>query len=152
MLARPRASLFFAMLLLAAPASVRGDPVDPTPGFIADLQTAIRNDDKDWMADHLHLPVNYFGKTTQIIRSKAWFLEHYATVIGPELKANLLAQAPGAYFKNYQGVMIGDGAAISGPTISAMRVPASRRASRSSPSTIVRPTPIQRISKVAEQH
>jgi hypothetical protein len=67
------------------------------------------DDDKRWLADHLHLPVSYFGKTTEIIRTKAWFLKHYATIISPELKANVLKQDPEAYFKNYQGVMVGDG-------------------------------------------
>jgi hypothetical protein len=61
------------------------------------------------LADHLHLPVSYFGKTSEIIRTKAWFLKHYATIIGPALKANVLKQDPAAYFKNYQGVMVGDG-------------------------------------------
>ena len=79
------------------------------PPFIIELQNAIRNDDKDWLADHLHLPVNYFGKTKEVISSKDWFLKHYATVIGPELKANILKQDPETYFKNYQGVMVGDG-------------------------------------------
>jgi hypothetical protein len=36
-------------------------------------------------------------------------LKHYATVIGPELKANVLKQNPDDDFKNYQGVMVGDG-------------------------------------------
>ena len=61
------------------------------------------------MADRLHLPVNYFGKTKQVIGSKDWFLKHYATVIGPELKANIVKHDPQTYFKNYQGVMVGDG-------------------------------------------
>ena len=30
-------------------------------------------------------------------------------MIGPELKVNLLKQEPDKYFKNYQGVMLGDG-------------------------------------------
>ena len=51
----------------------------------------------------------FFGKTTQVIHSKDWFLKHYASVIGPELKANVLKQDPNDYFNNYQGVMIGDG-------------------------------------------
>jgi hypothetical protein len=96
--------------LLASPLrSASAEPADPTPAFIAELQAAIRNDDKDWLADHLHLPVNYFGKANQVISSKDWFLEHYAAVIGPELKANILKQDPEKYFKNYQGVMVGDG-------------------------------------------
>jgi hypothetical protein len=38
------------------------------------LQTAIRNGD---IADHLHLPVNYFANRKQVVRSKDWFIEHY---------------------------------------------------------------------------
>ena len=103
------AALLLILLLTPMPRHALADPVNPTPLFIAALQDAIRNDDKRWLADHLHLPVSYFGKTTEIIRTKTWFLKHYATIIGPELKANVLKQDPEAYFKNYQGVMVGDG-------------------------------------------
>ena len=34
---------------------------------------------------------------------------HYATIIGPELKAAILAQDPETYLKNYQGLMVGEG-------------------------------------------
>jgi hypothetical protein len=104
-----RAALVFALALAASPGPAQAEPLDPTSAFIVELQAAIRNDDKAWLADHLHLPVNYFGKTKQAIRSKDWFVKHYATVIGPELKANILKQDPNSYFKNYQGVMVGDG-------------------------------------------
>lgn len=78
---RLRAALVFA-LLLALPLlrAASAETLDPTSAFIAELQTAIRNDDKNWLADHLHLPVNYFGKTKQVISSKDWFLKHYTTV------------------------------------------------------------------------
>lgn len=101
------AALVLLLVLPLVPAAA--EPVDPTPPLIVELQTAICNDDKTWLADRLHLPVTYFGKTKQVIRSKAWFLKHYATVIGPELKANVLKQNPDDDFKNYQGVMVGDG-------------------------------------------
>lgn len=101
--------LVSALLLIAWAGPAFAEPVDPTPPFIIELQNAIRNDDKTWLADHLHLPVNYFGNTKQVISSKDWFLDHYAAVIGPELKANVLKQDPETYFKNYQGVMVGDG-------------------------------------------
>ena len=104
-----RAALVLALLLALPLRPALAEPLDPTPPFIIELQNAIRNDDKDWLADHLHLPVNYFGKTKQVIDSKEWFLKHYTTVIGPELKANVLKQDPNSYFKNYQGVMVGDG-------------------------------------------
>jgi len=104
-----RAALVLALALASPLRPALAEPLDPTPAFIAELQTAIRDDNKDWLAGHLHLPVNYFGKTKQVISSKDWFLKHYATVIGPELKANVLKQDPNSYFKNYQGVMVGDG-------------------------------------------
>jgi hypothetical protein len=104
------ASLSFILLLGArAYARAEGETVDPRPGFIRELQKAVAADDKAWMAEHLHLPVRYFGRTAQIIRSRDWFLKHYATVIGPELKANVLAQNPEKYFMNYQGLMVGEG-------------------------------------------
>jgi hypothetical protein len=77
--------------------------------IILAAQAAARADDKAWFAAHLHLPVRYFGKTNRIIRSKGWFLKHYATVIGPELKASILGQDPENYLKNYQGLMVGEG-------------------------------------------
>ena len=109
MLEHWRAAIVFALLLASPLGPARAEPLDPTPAFIIELQTAIRNDDKDWLAAHLHLPVNYFSKTKQVISSKDWFLKHYANVIGPELKANVLKQDPNSYFQNYQGVMVGDG-------------------------------------------
>jgi len=81
----------------------------PEAAIVLALQAAVRADDKDWFVSHMHFPVRYFGKTKHIIRSKEWFLDHYSTIIGPELKANILAQDPEKHFKNYQGLMVGDG-------------------------------------------
>ena len=53
--------------------------------------------------------MRYYGKSFHTIRSKDWFLKHYATIIGPELKASILAQDPENYLKNYQGLMVGEG-------------------------------------------
>jgi hypothetical protein len=71
-----RVALAFTLLLASPLLPALAEPLDPTPPFITELQNAIRNDDKDWLADHLHLPVNYFGKTKQVISSKDWFLKH----------------------------------------------------------------------------
>jgi hypothetical protein len=57
-----RVAIVFALLLASPLGPARAEPLDPIPAFIAELQSAIRDDDKDWLADHLHLPVNYFGK------------------------------------------------------------------------------------------
>ena len=109
MTVRLAAALVFALILASPLGPAPAEPLDPVPAFIVELQTAIRNDDKAWLADRLHLPVSYFGKTKQVIRSKDWFVKNYGAVIGPELKVNLLKQEPDKYFKNYQGVMLGDG-------------------------------------------
>jgi hypothetical protein len=51
-----RAALVLALLLALLLRPGLAEPLDPTPPFIIELQNAIRNDDKDWLADHLHLP------------------------------------------------------------------------------------------------
>jgi hypothetical protein len=55
-----RAAIVFALLLASPLGPARAEPLNPMPAFIAELQSAIRDDDNDWLADHLHLPVNYF--------------------------------------------------------------------------------------------
>jgi hypothetical protein len=88
-----------------------GDPDNKNPEteIILAMQAAVRADDKQWFVDHLHLPVRYYGATKETITSKDWFLKHYATIIGPELKQAILTQDPQTYFKNYQGLMVGQG-------------------------------------------
>jgi len=81
----------------------------PETEIILAMQAAVRADDVHWFAEHLHLPVRHYGKTNRTITSKDWFLSHYATIIGPELKAAILAQDPETYLKNYQGLMVGEG-------------------------------------------
>jgi hypothetical protein len=96
--------------MAAAPASAENADVKiPESEIILAMQAAVRADDRQWFAAHLHPPVRYYGRTHQTIRTKEWFLAHYATVIGPELKAAILAQDPETYLKNYQGLMVGEG-------------------------------------------
>jgi hypothetical protein len=85
------------------------DDVPPKEAFVAALQKAIGADDKEWLAAHLHFPVHYYGAKTQVIPNQAWFLRRYATVIGPKLKAAVLAQDPEQVFENWQGLMVGEG-------------------------------------------
>jgi hypothetical protein len=102
----------FVLWLAAAGSAASENDLDmsiPETEIIIALQTAIKADDKDWLVAHMHFPVRYFGEAKSIIRSKDWFLRHYDTIIGPELRAKILAQDPEHYFKNYQGLMVGDG-------------------------------------------
>ena len=99
----------FFVLSAGSAAGLDSDFQIPETEMILALQDAVRADDKAWFVSHLHFPVRYYGKTDHIIRSKDWFLSHYATIIGPALKANILAQDPENYLKNYQGLMVGEG-------------------------------------------
>ena len=103
------AAIGFLLLSGSPAASLDSDSKIPETEIILALQAAVRADDKAWFVAHLHYPVRYYDKTLRMIRSKAWFLSHYATIIGPELKANILAQDPENYLKNYQGLMVGEG-------------------------------------------
>lgn len=103
------ASLSYLLLAAATARAEDGDFKIPETEIILAMQAAVRADDRQWFAAHLHLPVRYYGKTNRTISSKDWFLSHYATIIGPELKANILAQDPENYLKNYQGLMVGEG-------------------------------------------
>ncbi len=102
-------SLGFLLMAAASASAEDAELKIPETEIILAMQTAARADDRQWFAAHLHLPVRYYGKTNQTIRSQEWFLAHYSTVIGPELKAAILAQDPETYLKNYQGLMVGEG-------------------------------------------
>jgi hypothetical protein len=99
---------FLICIVLDAAVAESADTRTPETEIILAMQAAVRADDMHWFAEHLHLPVRYYGKTKQTITSKDWFLQHHATIIGPELKASILAQAPENYLKN-QGLMVGEG-------------------------------------------
>ena len=101
-------ALLGLMVALASPARAADDSGDekflePEVAVILALQAAIRTDDKDWFVANMHFPVRYFGETKQTIRSKEWFLRHYDTIIGPKLKANMLAQDPEHYSRTIRG-------------------------------------------------
>jgi hypothetical protein len=93
------AALTLTLFSASAAAAEEADFQNPETEIILPLQAAIRADDKGWFVAHLHFPVRYHGKTKHIIRSKDWFLCHYATIIGPELRASILAEDPEKYFK-----------------------------------------------------
>ncbi len=97
------------LIAIGADAALAESASNPKSALVAELQEAVRTDDKAWLAAHLHFPVRYYGRKDELIRSKAWFNKHYAIVIGPELKAAILAQDPEDIFENWQGIMVGAG-------------------------------------------
>jgi hypothetical protein len=57
----------------------------------------------------MRYPVRYFGKRTFTIPGKSWFATNHRAVIGPKLRAAVLAQDPENVFENWQGLMVGEG-------------------------------------------
>jgi hypothetical protein len=107
-----RASAFMTALVLAAGmriAFAAEADVSPKQTVVLELQKAVRTNDKTWLADHAHYPVNYFGKTKFVIRNKAAFKKRLPLLIGDELRTAVLSQDPSDVFENWQGQMVGNG-------------------------------------------
>ena len=98
------------LIAIGAGAALAEPPSNPKSALVAELQSAVRTDDKAWLVGASPLlRFRCYGRKDELIRSKAWFDKHYAIVIGPELKAAILAQDPEDVFENWQGIMIGEG-------------------------------------------
>jgi hypothetical protein len=95
--------------VFAVGAKAQNADVSTKQKFVAALQNAVRADDKNWLADHMSYPVNYFGKRKVVIRNRAAFIGNYSAFLSPKLRASVLAQDPASVFENWQGVMIGGG-------------------------------------------
>ena len=100
------AAILFAGGALADP---RDEP-DARHKFVVDLQRAVAASDAKWIAAHIKYPARHgAGKVNGLIRSPGFFVKNYATLVGPKLRAAILAQDPANVFENWQGVMIGGG-------------------------------------------
>jgi hypothetical protein len=106
---RPGLAIYLALIAIAASASAGAQEIPRKQQFLADLQNAVRTNDKNWLAGHMRYPVRYYGQRTILIRNKSWLVENYASVIGAKLRAAVLAQDPGNVFENWQGLMVGEG-------------------------------------------
>jgi hypothetical protein len=75
--------------------------------FLLNLKKAIRTDDRDWLAGHMHYPASYYGPKFIMIKNRASFDNQYPMLIGPKLRAIVLAQDPDQLFRDRHGIMIG---------------------------------------------
>ena len=107
-----RATTFVCAALLSAFATcghAQQTDASAKQKFVIALQSAVRTDDKNWLADHMSYPVNYFGKHKVVIRSRAALINNYSSFVSAKLRASVLAQDPANVFQNWQGVMVGGG-------------------------------------------
>ncbi|MFZ0526561.1 MAG: hypothetical protein WA889_15085 [Xanthobacteraceae bacterium] len=97
------------LMLFTASAARAGNAADQSSDqvFLLDLQKAVRTGDKDWLAGHMHYPASYYGPKFIMIKNRASFDSHYPALIGPKLRAIVLAQDPDRLVKNQHGIMIG---------------------------------------------
>ena len=80
------------------------------PAAVRELQRALREDDRTWLADHIRYPLRYHGRTIAVVRNRTEFLRNYASLVSDRLRSAILMQDPDRVFENWQGMMIGGGA------------------------------------------
>jgi hypothetical protein len=78
--------------------------------FLQALQAAVAQDNRGQVADLVAFPLDItIGGARVTLPSKQEFIDSYAEIIDPGVKAAILAQTVDGLFANDQGVMIGNG-------------------------------------------
>jgi hypothetical protein len=104
---RLAASLLF-VAIASGPACAQTD-VPAKPAAVRELQRALRDHDRTWLAAHIHYPMRYYDRTVAVIRNRNDFLRNYDTIVSDRLRSTVLMQDPERVFENWQGLMVGDG-------------------------------------------
>jgi len=105
--------------LVGAPPVIAAEGREPAAGhpltdedrvFLEQLQNAVANDDRAWIADHVRYPIDATigGKTLNVERADD-FLAHYDEIINQRVHDAIMAERFETLFKNWQGTMIGRG-------------------------------------------
>jgi hypothetical protein len=78
--------------------------------FLAQLQDAVRANDKQKIADMISYPlnVNYGTKRTRV-RTKSAFLAQYDSIFTTQIRKDVLSQSAQCLFGNDNGTMVGNG-------------------------------------------
>jgi hypothetical protein len=100
------ASLVFAIACGEAAAQT---DVPQKPAAVRELQRAVRDNDRNWLADHIRYPMRYHGRSIAVIRDRSDFLRNYDRFLSDRLRRAVLMQDPEQVFENWQGLMVGDG-------------------------------------------
>ena len=76
---------------------------------VRDLQRAVRENDRSWLAAHIRYPLRYHGRIVAVIRNRDDFLRGYGNFVSDRLRRAILIQDPDRVFESWQGMMVGDG-------------------------------------------
>jgi hypothetical protein len=78
--------------------------------FFSQLRDAVKNDNRGWVADHVSFPINIkIGGEQRAIKTRQEFLVQYESVFNDKVRRAIEIQQPDALFKNWRGLMVGNG-------------------------------------------
>src|SRR5271170_1867974 len=78
--------------------------------FLAEIVEALQSKDSAWIAGHMLYPVSVVvSNRANIVKSKEEFAYILSRELTDSVRAKIAAAAEGPLFKNWQGVMVGDG-------------------------------------------
>jgi hypothetical protein len=97
------------LVAIAAGATCAQTDAPAKPAAVLQLQRALREHDRTWLADHIRYPLRYHGRAVAVIRNRSDFLRNYDTIVSDRLRSAVLMQDPERVFENWQGLMVGDG-------------------------------------------
>jgi len=89
--------------------------------FFLKIQHAVVSKDKQWLAGNAFYPLNVYTHSDlkhsklKVIHNKNEFIRNYAIIINKKVELAVKNQDPQRLFKNWQGVMIGNGEIWFGP-------------------------------------
>ncbi len=83
---------------------------DSDRNFFNEIRNAVLSDNIAWMAKHVYYPFTLrFGEKSFKLKGEKDFVTHANLILTPVLKSVVRNQTVAALFKNWQGVMIGNG-------------------------------------------
>lgn len=84
---------------------------DDVEQFMADIQTAVRTNDKVWMSKNVQYPIVVLvgQKKKLTIKNEAAFIQQYDKIFSVAFKNKIVASCTCNLFNNNSGVMLGDG-------------------------------------------
>jgi hypothetical protein len=104
------AALFALSAVVAKAGSSANDVTAADKAFLEDVLVAVEKMDAAWIASHTLLPVAVgSGKERRIVKSEKEFRRVVTRALAPEIAKRMRTDSKEPLFKNWRGVMLGDG-------------------------------------------
>jgi len=103
-------ALFVAVAAMSKAEIAAYDVTPADKAFLLDVLAAVEKRDAAWIASHTLLPIAIgSGKERRIVRSEKEFRKMLERSLSLDLSKQMQADAKDPLFKNWRGVMLGDG-------------------------------------------